>query len=75
MGIHGESGAQKLRLTTSRQAVDLVISQLFVNSRTLDLQPENNVLLFLNNLGLFVCFCFIQFENFSIDLFRWLFKS
>ncbi len=53
MGIHGESGAQKLKLLPSRQAIDLAIGQLFINSRTLDLQPENNVLLFVNNLGLF----------------------
>jgi len=66
MGIHGESGAQKLKLTTSRQVVDLVISQLFVNSRTLDLQPENNVLLFLNNLGLFFVFFLFNLKIFLL---------
>jgi dihydroxyacetone kinase len=52
MGIHGESGAQKLKLLPSRQAMDLTLGQLFVNSRTLDLKPDNNILLFVNNLGM-----------------------
>ncbi len=54
MGIHGESGAQKLKLLPSRQALDLAIGQLVVNSRRFDLKPEDNVLLFVNNLGLFL---------------------
>jgi dihydroxyacetone kinase len=51
MGLHGESGAQKLKLLPCRQTVDLAIGQLTVNSRTLDLQPASNILLFVNNLG------------------------
>lgn len=51
MGIHGESGAQKLKLLPCRQAIDLAIGQLALNSRTLHLTPEDNVLLFVNNLG------------------------
>ncbi|CAF3696380.1 unnamed protein product [Adineta steineri] len=51
MGIHGESGVQKLKLLPSRQAIDLALNQLFVGPSTLHLEPENNVLLFVNNLG------------------------
>lgn len=51
MGIHGESGVQKLKLLPSRQAVDLALDQLFVSPRSLDLQPDTSVLLFVNNLG------------------------
>ncbi len=59
MGLHGESGAQKLKLLSSKHSIDLAIGQLFFNSRTLDLQPDDNVLLFMNNLGLF----FFSIEN------------
>ncbi len=75
MGIHGESGAQKLKLLPSRQALDLAIGQLVVNSRRFDLKPEDNVLLFVNNLGLFLINLKKKNFFFSIDLFRWLFKS
>ena len=51
MGLHGESGAQKLKLLPCKQTIDLAISQLILNSRTLDLQPTSHVLLFVNNLG------------------------
>ncbi len=61
MGIHGESGAQKLKLLPSRQAIDLALGQLLVGSRTLDLKPDNNVLLFVNNLGLSSCFFILFF--------------
>jgi dihydroxyacetone kinase len=55
MGIHGESGVQKLKLLPSRQAIDLALGQLFHGSRTLDIKRDDNVLLFVNNLGLFIC--------------------
>ncbi|CAF1088245.1 unnamed protein product [Adineta ricciae] len=51
MGIHGESGVQKLKLVPCRQAVDLALGQLFIGPGTLDLKPDNSVLLFVNNLG------------------------
>jgi len=65
MGIHGESGAQQLKLLPSRQAIDLALGQLFNDPRTLDLTPDNNVLLFVNNLGLSFFF--------SLDLFYLIF--
>ncbi|UJR10386.1 hypothetical protein I4U23_014591 [Adineta vaga] len=51
MGIHGESGVQKLKLLPCRQAIDLALGQLFNGPGTLDLKPDNSVLLFVNNLG------------------------
>ena len=51
MGIHGESGAQKLKLLPSRQATDLAFCQLFRGTRALDIKRDDNVLLFVNNLG------------------------
>ena len=51
MGIHGESGVQKLRLLPSRQAIDLAVSQLFLGTRSLKIQQQDHVLLFVNNLG------------------------
>ncbi len=66
MGLHGESGAQKLKLLSSKHSIDLAIGQLFFNSRTLDLQPDDNVLLFMNNLGLF---CFVLFFQLKIFIF------
>jgi triose/dihydroxyacetone kinase / FAD-AMP lyase (cyclizing) len=51
MGIHGESGAQKLKLLPSRHATDLAFGQLFRGSRALDIKRDDNVLLFVNNLG------------------------
>jgi dihydroxyacetone kinase len=65
MGLHGESGAQKLKLLPCRQTIDLVISQLILNSPTLGLQPTSNVLLFANNLGWY----FHYIRNKSIDSF------
>ena len=72
MGIHGESGVQQLKLVPVRQAVDLALGQLLIGPRTLDLKPDNNVLLFVNNLGLSL-FCCCYF-NLCL-LFRWLFES
>ncbi|UJR35578.1 hypothetical protein I4U23_028331 [Adineta vaga] len=51
MGIHGESGAQKLKLLPSRQAADLAFGQLFRGTRALDIKRDDNVLLLVNNLG------------------------
>ena len=51
MGIHGEMGAQKLKLVSSRQAVDSAFSQLLHGTRALDLKRGDSVLLFVNNLG------------------------
>jgi dihydroxyacetone kinase len=73
MGIHGESGAQQLKLLSSRQAIDLALGQLLVNSRTLNLNPDDNVVLFVNNLGL--SFVLFQFHFFIRCFFRRLFKS
>ena len=56
MGIHGEAGVQKLKLLPSRQATDLACGQLFRGTRSLDIKRDDNVLLFVNNLGLFVSF-------------------
>ncbi|CAF2375145.1 unnamed protein product [Rotaria sp. Silwood2] len=51
MGIHGESGVQKLKLLPVRKTIDLAFDQLFFGPRTLDLQSDTSVLLFVNNLG------------------------
>ncbi|CAF0720483.1 unnamed protein product [Rotaria sordida] len=51
MGIHGESGAQRLKLLSSQQTIDLAFGQLFRGTRALDIKQEDNVLLFVNNLG------------------------
>lgn len=51
MGIHGESGVQRLRLLLCRQAIDLAIGRLCIHSRTLHLEPEDNIFLLVNNLG------------------------
>ncbi|CAF2380419.1 unnamed protein product [Rotaria sp. Silwood2] len=51
MGIHGESGAQKLKLLPSQQTIDLAFRQLFRGTRALDIKRDDNVLLFVNNLG------------------------
>jgi dihydroxyacetone kinase len=53
MGIHGESGAQKLKLIPLRQATDLAFGQLFRGTRVLDVKRDDTVLLFVNNLGSF----------------------
>lgn len=52
MGIHGESGTQKLKLLPCRQTIDLALSRLFVGTRSLNLHQDDQVLLFVNNLGL-----------------------
>jgi dihydroxyacetone kinase len=65
MGLHGESGAQKLKLLPCKQTIDLAIGQLIVNSRMLDLKPESTVLLFMNNLGWY----FLRMRNESIEYF------
>lgn len=52
MGIHGEVGVQKLKILSSRQATDLAFGQLFRGSRALDIKRDDDVLLFVNNLGL-----------------------
>ena len=46
MGIHGESGAQRLKLLPSRQATDLAFGQLFRGTRALDIKRDDNILLF-----------------------------
>ncbi|CAF1146628.1 unnamed protein product [Adineta ricciae] len=51
MGIHGECGAQKLKLLPSRQATDLAFGQLFRGTRALDIKRDDTVLLLVNNLG------------------------
>ena len=51
MGIHGEIGAQKLKLLPIRQATDLAFGQLFRGTRALDIKRDDNVLLLVNNLG------------------------
>ncbi len=71
MGIHGESGAQKLKLLPSRQATDLAFGQLFRGTRALDVKRDDNVLLFVNNLGL--CSFFVFSIGIFTLFFRWLF--
>ena len=56
MGLHGESGAQKLKLLPLQQTIDLALDQLFVDPSTFNLQPDTDVLLFVNNLGLLLSF-------------------
>ncbi|CAF0946709.1 unnamed protein product [Adineta steineri] len=51
MGIHGESGVQKLKLLPSRQAIDLAFGQLIRGTRALGVKRDDNVLLLVNNLG------------------------
>jgi dihydroxyacetone kinase-like protein len=63
MGIHGESGAQRLKLLPSRLATDLAFGQLFRGTRALDIKRDDNVLLLVNNLGLFILFLYL-FELF-----------
>jgi len=74
MGIHGESGAQRLKLLPSRQATDLAFGQLFRGSRALDIKRDDSVLLLVNNLGLFLDFP-LMFQLAFLFIFRWLFKS
>ena len=65
MGLHGEVGAQKTKLLPSRQTADLAFGHLFRGPRALDIKPNDDVLLFVNNLGLLsrfsffsqICFC------------------
>lgn len=52
MGIHGESGVQKLKLLSCRQTIDLALSRLLSGTRSLNLHQDDQVLLFVNNLGL-----------------------
>ena len=52
MGIHGESGSQKLKLLPLRQATDLAFGQLFRGTRALDIKRDDDVFLLVNNLGL-----------------------
>ncbi|CAF1386400.1 unnamed protein product, partial [Didymodactylos carnosus] len=51
LGIHGESGAQKLKLLPSKQAIDLAFGQLVRGTRSLDVRRDDNVFLLVNNLG------------------------
>ncbi|CAF1345839.1 unnamed protein product, partial [Didymodactylos carnosus] len=51
LGIHGESGVQKLKLLPSRQAVDIAFGQLIRGTRSLDVERDDNVFLLVNNLG------------------------
>lgn len=51
MGIHGESGVQKLKLLPCRQTVELILAQLLRNTRSFDVKPDSNVILLINNLG------------------------
>jgi hypothetical protein len=75
MGIHGESGAQKLKLLPSRQAADLAFGQLFRGTRALDVKRDDNVLLFVNNLGQFMSLSIMQRFAALICFLRWLFES
>jgi dihydroxyacetone kinase len=63
MGIHGESGAQKLKLLPLRQATDLAFGQLFRGTRALDVKRDDTVLLLVNNLGLFCLIFFFSLKN------------
>jgi len=72
MGIHGEIGAQKLKLLPVRQATDLAFGQLFRGTRALDIKRDDNVLLLVNNLGLYLLLLF--FFNY-LTFCRWLFQS
>ena len=74
MGIHGESGAQKLKLLPCRQAIDLAIGQLALNSRTFHLNSGDDVFLFVNNLGQYFLISDHTIFNRSMYSFRWLFK-
>jgi dihydroxyacetone kinase len=74
MGIHGESGAQRLKLLPSRQATDLAFGQLFRGSRALDIKRDDSVLLLVNNLGLFLDYP-LMFQLAFLLIFRWLFES
>jgi len=74
MGIHGEIGAQKLKLLPVRQATDLAFGQLFRGSRALDIKRDDSVLLLVNNLGLFLDFL-LMFQLAFLFIFRLLFKS
>ncbi len=74
MGIHGESGAQRLKLLPSRQATDLAFGQLFRGSRALDIKRDDSVLLLVNNLGLFLDFS-LMLQLAFLFIFRWLFES
>lgn len=61
MGIHGESGVQKLKLLPLRQTIELALGQLFTGPRTLQLPRDTSVLLFVNNLGIFFLLLFVKF--------------
>ena len=54
MGIHGESGVQKLKLLPARQVVELALSKIFRGTRPLKIERNDNILLFVNNLGEFL---------------------
>lgn len=62
MGIHGESGVQKLKSLPCRQLVELTLAQLFRNTRAFDLKPGSSVLLFVNNLGTNILYLSSIFE-------------
>ncbi|CAF3834935.1 unnamed protein product [Rotaria magnacalcarata] len=53
MGIHGEMGAQRLKLLSSKNAIDLAFGQLFRGTRALDIKRDDNVFLCVNNLVYF----------------------
>ena len=75
MGIHGECGAQKLKLLPSRQAADLAFGQLFRGTRALDIKRDDTVLLLVNNLGLFVNLILMRIIQLLLFIFRWLLES
>ena len=52
MGLHGEVGAQKTKLLPSRQTADLAFGHLFRGPRALVYNQNDDVLLFVNNLGM-----------------------
>lgn len=60
MGIHGESGAQRLKFTSCQKSIDLALSHLFLGVRALHITPNDDVLLFVNNLGLMINYRFIS---------------
>ncbi|CAF2982361.1 unnamed protein product [Rotaria socialis] len=51
MGIHGETGTQRLKLLSSKNVIDLAFGHLFRGTRALDIKRDDNVFLCVNNLG------------------------
>ena len=72
MGIHGESGSQKVKLLPLRQATDMAFGQLFRGTRALDIKRDDDVLLLVNNLGSILLS--VAMAGQSRLSFRWLFE-